>query len=263
MKVILKIVNKKEQVEQPIMLFQNFVLGRGTSATYQVKDEKISSKHCKLLLKNDRLEISDLDSKNGTYLNGIRIEQSEVFLGDELKIGDTIVTLSEDKMDAVSIELLTFPGPFKERINYELKADFTGARIQNQIFNKEHPEEKTNNTYQSKEISLRKKARSFIRLSKQEIKSRHRMLTMLAGLIDFAFLALMIAIPIYFVNEGISSGKILGAKVDPESLNDQKVMIIAIAEAVLVMGFIYLNTNFLKYTIGEKLMGIEDLHSKQ
>jgi pSer/pThr/pTyr-binding forkhead associated (FHA) protein len=47
----------------------------------------ISRRHCEFDIDKDRLTLRDLNSKNGTFLNGSRISESLVKPGDMLKIG--------------------------------------------------------------------------------------------------------------------------------------------------------------------------------
>ncbi len=51
-------------------------------------DKAVSSQHCEILLRNDRMYIRDLDSSNGTFVNGSRIyDETEIRSGDMLKLG--------------------------------------------------------------------------------------------------------------------------------------------------------------------------------
>ena len=47
----------------------------------------ISRRHCEFDMDMDRLTVRDFNSKNGTFLNGLRISESLVKPGDLLKIG--------------------------------------------------------------------------------------------------------------------------------------------------------------------------------
>ena len=260
MKAVLQISNVKLQLrnEFTINLGQNLHFGRSGEASFVVEDNKMSSKHCRLLLKEDRLEIFDLSSKNGTYLNGIRIDQSEVFIGDEIRMGDTFITLLASKLTPEVIEVLTFPGPFKERMQYELKADFTGAREKNQDWNKNHPGEKSS-VFSMHEIELRKKGRTRIRLSKEEIRSKSPLLASLSFVIDLALLLGMILLPVYFINKA-SNGGFLG--IPGQHFVAGKIAYISVLE-ILVISIYLISQKYMRYTIGEKISGIEDLHRQQ
>ena len=47
----------------------------------------ISRKHCELNTDQSRLMVRDLGSKNGTFLNGNRIEEAVIKAGDHLRLG--------------------------------------------------------------------------------------------------------------------------------------------------------------------------------
>lgn len=244
MKVVFRINSKGVQTEHSLNLNTSVFLGRSRSCGIQLQDVKVSSKHCQFYLKKDRLEITDENSKNGTYLNGIRIEQSEVFIGDQIIIGDTLITIEESKMSAESVEVLTFPGPSKERIDFALRADFTGARIQNQQYH-ERVQAVAEVAAHEKEVSLRKKAHSKIRLSKQEIRARYKTRSFFAAFIDSAFLGFSLTFPVLMLNDQL-----------------MPVLLIGLA-AVLGIGFFVLTFKFMKFTIGEQITGIQSLYNKQ
>lgn len=254
MEAILHIKNKSGKADEPIAQFTSIVLGRSrSSGQIAITDGQISANHCRIFFKEDRMEIEDLDSKNGTYLNGIRIEKSEVFVGDEIRIGETIITINETLTDPLVLEILTFPGPFKDRIDYELKADFTGARIQNQLFLKEHKGE-INPVYQAREINIRRKSKSKILLSKAEIKSQNRVLTFLSQMVDLVIFLAVVFIPIMIINRMAKNDASIAAN---------KATIIVLLEILAISSYFIVNRKFFRFTLGEKIMGIQELYQKQ
>ena len=71
-------------------------LGRGDSAGIKLKDSsnKMSRIHSKLDVRNGSVYITDLDSTNGTYINGVRITKStKLFLGSIVKLGGIILKI--------------------------------------------------------------------------------------------------------------------------------------------------------------------------
>lgn len=264
MQAIFHIKNRFGKADEHITLHQSLIFGRGKEANISITDNLISSKHCQITFKSDRLEIIDLGSKNGTYLNGIRIEQSEIFLGDEIRIGQTTLVFNEALMSTDALKLLSFPGPFKERINYELKADFTGARVQNLLYLKEHPGE-INSAYQAREIAFRRKAHSKIKLSKEEIRSNNRLLAMMSLLIDFLLLLGMIFLPIYLINNVAQAeqAKTILWNVPASFVSQNKELLIVVLEIFLISLYMICNTRLMKFTIGEKIAGIEDIYARQ
>ena len=65
------------------------VLGRGTLADIRLEDPFASSRHARIVRQGDVLVIEDLDSTNGTYLNGTRLDGPQpLHPGDRIRIGD-------------------------------------------------------------------------------------------------------------------------------------------------------------------------------
>lgn len=253
MKAVLKINSPGSNREHSLDVGAMFAIGRSGQCEFQLDDAKVSGRHCRFYLKKDRLEIFDLDSKNGTYLNGIRIEHSEMFLGDEVRLGDTTITIEESKMEADAVDALTFPGPFKDRMSYELKADFTGARIQNQLNNKKSYQVMAEAPSHEKEITLRKKIKSNLKLSKQEIRSRNKILSAVTTVLDAGLVFCAFSFPL---------GSL--AKYIPASLaKEQKMIVLLMMMGLSGLAFILLNFKATKFTIGERILGIQSLYQKQ
>jgi pSer/pThr/pTyr-binding forkhead associated (FHA) protein len=63
-------------------------IGRSTGADFIVDAALVSRVHCQLTaLPGGELEVRDLESTNGTFLNGIRIDTARVSSGDRLTVG--------------------------------------------------------------------------------------------------------------------------------------------------------------------------------
>jgi pSer/pThr/pTyr-binding forkhead associated (FHA) protein len=63
-------------------------IGRATGADFIVDAALISRVHCRLTALTDgELEVRDLESTNGTYVNGERIETARLAPGDRLQVG--------------------------------------------------------------------------------------------------------------------------------------------------------------------------------
>lgn len=64
------------------------LIGRGPLADLQLQDPSVSRRHALISADQGRCFISDLQSGNGTYVNGVRIERpTELYEGDEVRIG--------------------------------------------------------------------------------------------------------------------------------------------------------------------------------
>ena len=254
MKVIFKIQTNNNVMELPLENLSTVILGRSSRSDFKIPDELMSSKHLKIFLRPPKLHITDLDSKNGTYLNGIRIESSDVFLGDEIKIGSTKISITAEKMDPNSRDALIFPGPSIDRAHHELRPDFTGARDFNKGQVKRAPG-KFHSSSVDKEVSLRKKAQSNIQLSKQEIKLRNKMRSSLSSMFDFILIIFSISFPLILTNI-----LVMNSVVD---LGRQKIPFIFLTEGIFVGVIWWLNFKRLKFTLGEKVAGIQQLYKDQ
>ncbi len=66
-------------------------LGRAESSTIPLKDAKCSRQHAQIQQHGTDYMIIDLNSSNGTYINGEKIEEHVLSNGDEILIGDTLL----------------------------------------------------------------------------------------------------------------------------------------------------------------------------
>jgi pSer/pThr/pTyr-binding forkhead associated (FHA) protein len=65
-----------------------FVLGRGAKNDHVLRFAFISRQHCQFILRHDQVLIQDLESYNGTFLNGRRIGRPVAIRpGDEVGLG--------------------------------------------------------------------------------------------------------------------------------------------------------------------------------
>jgi pSer/pThr/pTyr-binding forkhead associated (FHA) protein len=63
-------------------------LGRATGADFAVEGALVSRVHCRLVaLPDGDLEVRDLESTNGTFVNGNRVHTARLASGDRLQIG--------------------------------------------------------------------------------------------------------------------------------------------------------------------------------
>lgn len=63
-------------------------LGRTARADFIVSAALVSRLHCRLTAdRSDQLVVEDLDSTNGTIVNGRRVKRSVLRAGDRLKVG--------------------------------------------------------------------------------------------------------------------------------------------------------------------------------
>jgi pSer/pThr/pTyr-binding forkhead associated (FHA) protein len=65
-----------------------FIIGRATGCNLRPQSDAISRQHCAFIVKEDRLYVKDLGSRNGTHLNGQKLAKAaEVTDGDRVQVG--------------------------------------------------------------------------------------------------------------------------------------------------------------------------------
>jgi pSer/pThr/pTyr-binding forkhead associated (FHA) protein len=62
-------------------------MGRAPTADFIVDAALVSRVHCRLVASEDALEVEDLASTNGTFINDQRIHHGNATGGDRLRIG--------------------------------------------------------------------------------------------------------------------------------------------------------------------------------
>ena len=90
MQVKLKVLAGKNAGKELKIPVKRFLIGRGDDCHMRPKSEAISRNHCAILIneEEDKVVIRDLNSRNGTYVNGERLAADQPLqTGDHLRIG--------------------------------------------------------------------------------------------------------------------------------------------------------------------------------
>lgn len=122
MAVILKIMqddkeetaDKSENIVE--LAYKEIIIGRSLKCHLAIKDPKCSKAHFSICLKGPRILVKDLGSKNGTYINDVKISHAYLYIEDRIRVGKTNLTL-DPKMMTTS-----------ERKIYGHPIDFSGSR---------------------------------------------------------------------------------------------------------------------------------------
>lgn len=67
------------------------IVGRGQDSDIHLDDELVSRKHCKITFDGSRIFVEDLDSTNGTYVDGSPIKQAPLGSDNRLQIGKMVL----------------------------------------------------------------------------------------------------------------------------------------------------------------------------
>lgn len=90
MQVMLKVLSGSHEGRELSVSGEKFLIGRSESCQLRPKSESVSRKHCIIVLKDNRVLIQDLKSRNGTYVNDKRLptDKAKVLTGgDQLRVG--------------------------------------------------------------------------------------------------------------------------------------------------------------------------------
>jgi pSer/pThr/pTyr-binding forkhead associated (FHA) protein len=71
-------------------------IGRVEDNTFQIAEPSVSSHHCEVLLRGNDVIIKDLNSTNGTYINGEKVSESPLKPGQILRLGQVEMRLETD-----------------------------------------------------------------------------------------------------------------------------------------------------------------------
>jgi pSer/pThr/pTyr-binding forkhead associated (FHA) protein len=92
----LEIMGKKNE---RILLGENeAIIGRIPECEIQLMVENVSRKHARIIYRNEEYQIEDLESTNGVYVNGIKVEKCILREHDMIEIGDVKILFVEEKI---------------------------------------------------------------------------------------------------------------------------------------------------------------------
>ncbi len=88
MRVKLRVLAGKNAGREIELSVPEFFIGRGDDCHLRPRSDLVSRQHTAIKIGDDGVKIRDLGSRNGTYLNGERIEDEQtVKPGDQLRVG--------------------------------------------------------------------------------------------------------------------------------------------------------------------------------
>lgn len=77
---------------QEVPLEPELTIGRGYSNLLRLDGAEISRVHAIIYKLDDKFVLRDLDSKNGVFLNGLKVSSAELNSGDEIRIGKYVLS---------------------------------------------------------------------------------------------------------------------------------------------------------------------------
>ena len=94
-------------------------IGRVDDNTFQIADASVSSHHCEVQLRGSDIVIRDLNSTNGTFINGNKIEESVLKPGQTLRLGQVELKLEAEGATASASAPApgSTPAPVKKQVD--------------------------------------------------------------------------------------------------------------------------------------------------
>jgi pSer/pThr/pTyr-binding forkhead associated (FHA) protein len=74
-------------------------VGRAPRADFVLDASLVSRLHCRITAVDERLDVEDLDSTNGTFVNDRRVDKGPIKAGDRLRIGRVELTVERAAPD--------------------------------------------------------------------------------------------------------------------------------------------------------------------
>ena len=112
------------------LIDEEVTVGRGLENTIQVPSEKISRTHFSLCLRDSEWFLRDEGSRNGTFVNGGRVEEHKLQGGDEITVGEAVMIFAEDVVDAIQPEAMSDDSSADLKVSDVLDSDTFTACVQ-------------------------------------------------------------------------------------------------------------------------------------
>jgi hypothetical protein len=103
----------------PLLATGELVIGRDESCGLHLADESVSRRHARVVVTNGRAEVEDFGSRNGTLLNGQRLDgRRPLDVGDVLTLGEATILLQRE--DAAQEKRALVADAFRARVAEEV-----------------------------------------------------------------------------------------------------------------------------------------------
>ena len=101
-------------------------LGRGQDSDIQIQTKSMSRKHFQIIVKTESAFIKDLNSRNGTFVNGVLIKQSQLNPGDKISVHQTVLefaraSISQSNQELNKTQDQSYLGNFSEEQSFDSK----------------------------------------------------------------------------------------------------------------------------------------------
>lgn len=129
---LIVIVDDGERKHRVKISRKPFIIGRSSRCHLKILDDLISGQHLSISLDGRRTIVKDLNSTNGTFLNGAKISECFLMIGDHITVGKVILKLDTSSMDKDEKKIHTRPGAGKTQlqfVNFPASGTQTSAKV--------------------------------------------------------------------------------------------------------------------------------------
>lgn len=78
---------------------RSIVMGRGDDSDLQLPFADVSRQHAKIIFQDNQYRIVDLESTNGTFLNGVKITDAVIQPNDVISLADIDIVIRKECID--------------------------------------------------------------------------------------------------------------------------------------------------------------------
>ena len=99
-KLIIEITDGPQRGEKFEFVQDSVLIGRSSRSDLVLRDSAVSAEHCRIHLEKDMVEIEDLGSKNGTFVNQLAVERSVLKSGDRIQLGRSELSIQLERLSS-------------------------------------------------------------------------------------------------------------------------------------------------------------------
>ena len=105
------VVLTQSMAGRSVDLGERTTVGRVEDNAFQIAEPSVSSRHCEILVRGDEVVIKDLNSTNGTFINGEKITEGVLKPGQTLRLGNVELKLDAPGAPAAPSAPSSAPAP--------------------------------------------------------------------------------------------------------------------------------------------------------
>ena len=136
-----------------VMQKDQYLIGRNADCDLQIDSNGISKNHCRLVVDNGEITVEDLNSRNGTFVDGRKIVKSPVRPGQKISVNKSLIEIVN-----ISSNIIQMP-----QLNYQQNAIGQNTPGQHAAdFNLNHDPSINNSEPQEKSLSLFGKLKNYM-----------------------------------------------------------------------------------------------------